>query len=675
MQITSFRVQKYRNIQDSGWVRLGNLTAIVGKNESGKTALLRALHKFNPFRPEPYSMDREWPRGQRRERDPQQVVCSVQFKLSKEEKEELTKLTGSEIADDIVTVVKNYAGQFEIEQSEKLFPDKLHPNDIDKICELLPIPSGPVGENYLEVSRNCSEEAKRLAYEGRFSELAALREKQRQTLTASFTPGNPQPQHQHESQHLGAYMAALGEVETKLKQAPSIQEKAHEFVISKIPTFIYMDEYRAFTGSAQLDQVLQRMGRNNLTEEDKTLLMILNLSGLTLEEEVTKGNSADREQRQYDLDDASVSLTNLIEGRWQQRKYEVQFRADGQHFYTMVKDDRPGSGLIPLEERSKGFQWFFSFDLLLMHESRGTFEGCVILLDEPGLHLHPDAQTDFLRRLEAYAQGNALVYSTHLPFMLDLREPDRIRIISEREDGTAYVTEDLTLGKPEEKLTLQAALGMKGRQSYLVAQRNLVVEGVDDYMVITELSNLMWRSGLGGLPEDIIVTAAGGASEAVYISTFMIGQELEVVSVFDSDDAGRTAEEKLRKKWLTLYKGATAGTILLAEAVGLSRDIDFAIEDIFPESYYLEKVKEVYGKQIAAGGKGALKLQGDGLLCDRVESALKDYGVEHFNKGSVAKRIRTSIRQMKSLDDLPADAKDRGQKVITAIVSKYQSKD
>lgn len=673
MQITSFRVQKYRNIQDSGWVRLGNLTAIVGKNESGKTALLRALHKFNPFRPEPYSMNREWPRGQRRERDQGQVVCSVRFELSEDEKNELAHLTGAEITDGFVTVIKNYAGQFEIEKFEKLFPDKLHPNDIDKICELLPEATTLVGEKYLEAAQSASEETKRLAYEGRFSELAALREKQHQILTASFTPGNTEPQHQHESQHLAAYMAALSDIEAKLNQAPSIQQKAHEYIISKIPTFIYMDEYRAFTGSAQLDQVHQRKGRNSLNEEDKTLLMILNLSGLSLEEEVSKGNSADREQRQYDLDDASVSLTNLIEGRWQQRKYEVQFRADGQHFYTMVKDDRPGSGLIPLEERSKGFQWFFSFDLLLMHESRGTFEGCVILLDEPGLHLHPDAQTDFLRRLEAYAQRNTLVYSTHLPFMLDLREPDRIRIISEREDGTAYVTEDLTLGNPEEKLTLQAALGMKGRQSYLVSQRNLVVEGVDDYMVLTELSNLMWRSGASGFPEDIIVTAAGGASEAVYISTFMIGQELEVVSVFDSDDAGRIAEEKLRKKWLTLYKGATAGTILLAEAVGLGRNIDFAIEDIFPEDYYLEKVKEVYGKQIASASKGEIKLQGGGLLCDRVERALKDYGINQFNKGSVAKRIRSSIRQMKSLDDLPADAKDKAIKVISTIVGKYKS--
>ena len=49
------------------------LTVLVGKNESGKTALLKALHKFNPFKPEPYAT-REWPRGHRDARSADQVV-------------------------------------------------------------------------------------------------------------------------------------------------------------------------------------------------------------------------------------------------------------------------------------------------------------------------------------------------------------------------------------------------------------------------------------------------------------------------------------------------------------------------------------------------------------------------------------------------------------------------
>ena len=38
------RVQNFRNIDDSGWVPIERVTALVGRNESGKTAVLKAFH-------------------------------------------------------------------------------------------------------------------------------------------------------------------------------------------------------------------------------------------------------------------------------------------------------------------------------------------------------------------------------------------------------------------------------------------------------------------------------------------------------------------------------------------------------------------------------------------------------------------------------------------------------
>jgi AAA15 family ATPase/GTPase len=49
MKLTKFRTQDYRSIHDSDWVDIDDIAVIVGKNESGKTSLLKALWKLNPF--------------------------------------------------------------------------------------------------------------------------------------------------------------------------------------------------------------------------------------------------------------------------------------------------------------------------------------------------------------------------------------------------------------------------------------------------------------------------------------------------------------------------------------------------------------------------------------------------------------------------------------------------
>src|SRR5439155_7225069 len=110
------------------------------------------------------------------------------------------------------------------------------------------------------------------------------------------------------------------------------------------------------------------------------VLTIMGLSGLELDDLIRKGTPTLVEERQYDLSDAGASLTREITERWTQRKYEVDFRADGNRLLTFVKDGKDPS-LITLEDRSIGFQWFFSFDLMFMHEIQGTFKTCVLLCE------------------------------------------------------------------------------------------------------------------------------------------------------------------------------------------------------------------------------------------------------------------------------------------------------
>src|SRR5438093_98991 len=97
MKLVRFRIQMFRCVLDSQWVEVTPLTVVAGKNEAGKTALLKALHKFNPFTPEPYRMASEWPRGRRDERSEEQVVCTAEFELSNDEIKHLQSLTTDEV--------------------------------------------------------------------------------------------------------------------------------------------------------------------------------------------------------------------------------------------------------------------------------------------------------------------------------------------------------------------------------------------------------------------------------------------------------------------------------------------------------------------------------------------------------------------------------------------------
>ncbi len=288
MQLKAFRVQKFRNIEDSGEVELLDaLTCVVGKNQAGKSALLRALHKFNPHLPAPYDMRSEWPRGQRTERNTEQVVCEVHFTLSPEELKKLGEIAGQDLSIAKVVVTRNYAGNFAIQfpEDSTVFPTGLHPNSIDSICRNLPSPTVPVGENFQTVATKCIHEAKRYAKEGRFEELTQVRTKHARALQRQLTEGNNEPQRTSENQFIVEYKTELKKVQANLIAESTKRQKAQDYIVSQLPTFIYMDDYKAFRGRADLEGLKERLNNKKLvlSEEDETFLMILKLGGLDLD--------------------------------------------------------------------------------------------------------------------------------------------------------------------------------------------------------------------------------------------------------------------------------------------------------------------------------------------------------------------------------------------------------
>lgn len=657
----------YKGIIDSGWVNVNSLTVFVGKNESGKTSLLKALYKLNPYNPEPYQIAKEWPRSRRIEQDDTQEVCRAKFQLTNQEQSELLQITEQETFPDILEISRNYAGQLEVKFEEEIYSDKPYSKDIDVTFDILPEIQDNFSEQFKLQANECINEVRHLANEGQYTEFTPL-VKKHVTLLRKKRVQQDSPTYSIEGRFINQYHEGFSQIIQTLQQLPTDQSKVQKYVIGHLPTFIYMDDYKTFSGNAYLKDIQERQTGSRLTESDKTFLTILELSGLDFDElvQLGQGGTETRKQRKFDLDDGGTTLTKIISERLSQRKYRVEYHLDGEDFYTFVKDDYDPS-LIELEERSKGFQWFFSFDLMFMHESDGIFEGCVVLLDEPGLHLHPMAQKDLLVRLEDYASANTLLYTTHLPFMVDLNHPERIRVLKETKNGienNIVVTTDFSESPPGAKLVLQAALGMDASQSILVAKRNLVVEGAHDYWILTTLSNLLKQNGGKGLPDDVRITPGASASEAVNVAKFMIGQNLDVVALFDSDQEGKNAKNKLVEKWLTQYKNTNTKVILLGDAVDTSGD--FAIEDLFTEDFTAEIVKETYNKELAKIDVAQITLQGEGMMKKRIEGFLQGMDIK-FNEGSVAKRLRNKLSNMKDISELPEETIEKATKVFQEI--------
>jgi len=61
MRMLKFRVQNYKRIIDSDWINTGDVTAMVGKNEVGKSSIFRALSKLNPSDQEKFNKLKELP--------------------------------------------------------------------------------------------------------------------------------------------------------------------------------------------------------------------------------------------------------------------------------------------------------------------------------------------------------------------------------------------------------------------------------------------------------------------------------------------------------------------------------------------------------------------------------------------------------------------------------------
>ena len=188
---------------------------------------------------------------------------------------------------------------------------------------------------------------------------------------------------------------------------------------------------------------------------------------------------------------------------------------------------------LPLKNRSKGFNWFFSFLVWFKKIQEDSDSQYILLLDEPGLNLHASAQADLLRFLEDLSEDYQIIYTTHSPFMIPSNSLERVRTVFE-EDKTSVISNSIQEKDPNTLFPLQAALGYDIAQNLFVSNKNLLVEGVSDLIILTALSGLLESLGRQGIREDITIVPTGGLEKVATFISLLRGSQLEIACLLDS---------------------------------------------------------------------------------------------------------------------------------------------
>ncbi|MCU0251640.1 MAG: AAA family ATPase [Vicinamibacterales bacterium] len=572
MILESARVENFKCIDDSTEFSIRSLTALVGKNESGKTALLKALYRINPILPVDGSfLDTEYPRRrwaayrQRKASAPDRVVTAT-WRLEEPDIALVNDLLGPDVLPGYtVDVTRGYDNRLEWH--------------ID--CDERRVVSNLMRRGKLE-----SDELRSLWSVATLAELV-------QTLRAVETPSPAQSALllEAEERHAGGPLA--GQVAAMLEQ--------------RLPRFLYFAEYHRLPGEVSIDELMRRKAANELTVVDTIFLALLELANTTPED---LQNIDQFEYLVAELEAVSQRITRDVMEYWSQdRSLEVDFRCDaarphdpppfntGYVMRTRIRNRRHRITL-GFDERSAGFIWFFSFLVWLSHIRRDEGADYIILLDEPGLGLHARAQIDMMRFIrEKLLPAHQVIYTTHSPFMIDGEHLDGLRTVEDSSDGETVlgtrVGDRVLSTDPDTLFPIRAALAYDVARRVVTGPQTLLVDRPSDVLYLKWFSRELQLQGRAHLaPAWSLVPVGGLDSIAPFVSLFA-GQEQQIAVL---TDGLMSHPHRLDGLW---ERGMLQFGRILRPALYTDRE-DAQLEDLLGRSLYRDLVTGAYGLEESA---------------------------------------------------------------------------
>lgn len=580
-QLKRFRVQNFRSIIDSDWIDTFDNTCLIGTNESGKTNVLIGLWKLNPANDE-------------------DIVPLIDYPRKKYV--DYAKTKGEEIF---------VSGHFALNETGVKALKALFKK------EPPPSPEEPQREN-TELKAEEEVPAKKVeAKKEEPVEIATADEVSEVIINRKYN---------------GSYTFLFPKMKAETLQQIKFTKKVEEQILKSIPKLVYYSDYGNLDSEIYLPHVIANFKRTDLGERErakvrslKVLFEFVQLSPddiLRLGKEkvetqttvtvyqhnpnqeisrtskevkpTTQEIETEREQkkeREILLQSASTKLTKVFKEWWKQGNYRFRFQADGNHFRIWVSDDlRPEE--VELEGRSKGLQWFFSFFLVFLVESKDTHSNCILLLDEPGLSLHPVAQYDLIKFFNSLADENQIVYTTHSPFLVNPDNLANVKAVFVDDAGTSSVSSDLRRNsKVADKsiYPVHAAIGLTISDTLLLGCQPVLVEGQSDQIYLQIVKNHLSGIGKYKNSKEMVFIPTGGVRGMSAVINIITGRENDLpFAIIDSDKPGKEKADKLKKD---TYK-KELDKIVEIDGV-LSKKGEFEVEDLLP----YEELAKVFSKR------------------------------------------------------------------------------
>ena len=570
MKLTKVTIHKYKSfLTEQTFEVESQITRIVGKNESGKTALLEALAKSNYFEDNAefkFDKDLDYPRSELtkvRTDNPKVITC--EYELSDE---------------DIKRIEDAFAEGIVSKQSflETSYYDNTHITtgvltDFD------------VFKNWLITAFDVGEQGKELIHAA--TSFPAL-----ETIASdnSSLPG------------ISEIKAELD----KIKKESNGWENPLEgyiyeaYIAPAIPKMWYFSDYFSLPCRINLNDFATGRPTENLSSEEyKIAKALFELSGLQISDIQSESNF---EAFKAQLEATSNSITDEMFEYWTTNqnleiRFDIEHSPNGVRYLNIRIYNSKHRVTLPLKNRSKGFLWFFSFLVWFSKIQGDKSSKYILLLDEPGLSLHASAQNDLLRFIdEKLAPEYQVIYTTHSPFMIDSLKLNEVRTVYDTQNPKiGSVVSDAVEERDSDTLfPLQAALGYTIAQNLYVSPKNLLVEGISDLVYLNHFSTTLKEVGKEGLSDDITIVPVGGADKIATFISLMRGNELSTVCLLDTfTDQGaevrlkRMVEQKIIADKKILYYHSVIGQTFAD------------IEDLFSKDEYLALYNGAFGTSIS----------------------------------------------------------------------------